>query len=181
MKRISILVVSFLAFCASVSVSAQSVIEYQRRIDRHGANFYWDDDNVRLTDDECLSILDLELYTTYKSAQEQFNKGKSWLSFGIVCGVASVLIASRVAATNNVSGNNDNKGLRYGAMALAVGADVGMCLGFVYRGIGQGRMEWVKDTYNSSRPTASRLSLSPSLMLTAQRDLGYGATLSLTF
>ena len=135
---------------------------------------------MRLTDDECRSILDLELYTTYKSAQEQFNKGKSWLSFGIVCGVASVLIASRVAATN-VSRNNDNNGLRYGAMALAVGADVGMCLGFVYKGIGQGRMEWVKDTYNSNRPTASRFSLSPSLMLTAQRDLGYGATLSLSF
>lgn len=177
MKRITCLFACLIFL--SASLSAQSVKNQLRQIDRHGDSYYWVDNNVKLTDDECHSILDMELYSTYKSAQKQFNKGKGWLTLGLVC--AGSAVATLVIASQDNMRYEDRVLYANMATILEFGADVGICLGCVFRGIGKGRMEWVKDTYNEGKSTASRVGLSPSLMLTAQRDIGLGATLSFSF
>ena len=67
------------------------------------------------------------------------------------------------------------------AQIFAYGADLGICLGCIFRGIGKGRLNWVKDTYNSGRSYSSTINFAPSLMMTAQRDMGVGASIVLTF
>ena len=183
MKRLEFLLAFLFLVCTSLSAQSLYDSNSTRQIDRHGGNYFWLDNGENLTDIEYASILmDGNLYETFRSAQKQFNTGKGLLYMGLICLGASVFTLS-TAMGEDINGNTiiTNENCADLAVVLAYGADIGICLGCIFKGIGKGRLEWVKDTYNSGKNVSSRISLSPSLMMTAQRDMGYGATLSLSF
>lgn len=154
-----------------------------RKIGRHKANFYWEDTGKKLTNDEYASILDDELYDTYCSARKQFKRGRRQLFTGLVfTAVAIACYDSYLNSGYYISHTKFYDQSKYDAFVLTGGlADLFFCLGFIHKGIGKGRLNWVKDTYNSGRSYSSTVNFAPSLMMTAQQDFGLGATLSITF
>ncbi|MBO4560898.1 MAG: hypothetical protein J5705_02890 [Bacteroidaceae bacterium] len=162
------------------SQNSYSLSKGIRVIDRHKGYYYWVDNGMQLTDDECYNIFNNELFETYQSAQKQFNAGRSLLLVGLVSAGATVVLLSSVqvdATTTDLTATS-NYNL---AMLLSYVADAGICMGCIFKGIGKGRLEWVKNSYNTGRYQSSKLSLSPSVMMTAQNDLGFGASLRFTF
>ncbi len=163
-----------------------------RRIDRHGSDFYWEDNDEKLTPEECFSILSKggihdNLYETYKSAQVQFNNGRSLIVTGITFTLAAT-VCYCLYLNSGYSYNYDRyKKTEYDDTKLvmfyvsSVAADLCFFSGFLFKGIGKGRLEWVKDTYNSGHSQASAIRIAPSLMMTAQNDLGFGLSLNLSF
>ena len=148
------------------------------QIERDKGNFYWKDTRKNLTSEEYAMILDDELYDTFQSAHRQFNTGRTFMGIGLGC--LAVACISIVAGANESTKQAMEEDFAI-AQLFAYGADVGICLGCVFKGIGKGRLNWVKNTYNSGKSFSSNIQLSPSLMMTAQRDYGFGATVSLSF
>ena len=168
-----------------------------RKIDRHGSEFYWDDTDEKLTPAECSSILSRggisdNLYETYKSAQIQFNNGRSLIVAGVTFTLAAVVSYCLYLNSGSYSYDGNTNGFittydKYDTNKLTLfyvssaAADACLFFGFLFKGIGKGRLEWVKDTYNSGRSQASAIKIAPSLMMTAQNDLGFGLSLNLSF
>lgn len=155
-----------------------------RKIDRHMSNFYWEDTKKGLTSEEYSSILDDNLYDTFYSARKQFKTGKALIYTGAVfTTVATLCYASYLSSeyyVYNFSTSYDESKL--GLFYLTAGAaDACFLIGFIFKGIGKGRLEWVKDTYNSERSYSSTINFSPSLMMTTQKDLGLGASVVFNF
>ena len=208
MKRF-ILLLFFSAFISLVC--GQSVNEVHLKdvsinkgtIDRHRANLYWEDTDCKLTDEEYARILDDNLYSTFKSAHGQYNAGRVFMTLGFVSAGVAVTSLMLFAETRGYDKNGEYH-VEPGYVDLfvlsAAAANVGICFGSIFKGVGKGRLDWVKDTYNSGgvssnnrgnqqersrggRQTfySSTLFLNPSLMMTAQNELGFGVSFNLSF
>ena len=158
--------------------AASDKVNTYGQIGRKGGNFYWKDGGRNLTRQEYDTILDGELLNTFNSAHKQFNTGRTFMGIGLGC--LAVTLISFVAAAGEDTQEAMNEDLAI-AQLFAYGADLGICLGCVFRGIGKGRLNWVKDTYNSGRSYSSTINFAHSLMMTSQRDMGVGASIVLTF
>lgn len=147
-----------------------------RVIDRHKGYFYWADTGDALTSEDYSFILDDDLYKTFQSAHKQFASGRTFIAIGLMClGAATMTYWVSLQEDNPTELTN----LYYWTLGFA---EVNICLGCIFKGIGKGRLEWVKDTYNSGhRFQSSNLSLSPSMMMTAQNNIGFGMSLNLSF
>lgn len=184
MKRLLIFNV-LLMFVAAMC--AQSVDGFNkadaRKIDKKGAGFRWDDTKMQIFDDELADILGDDLYDTYISAHNQVSRGNTCLMGGATCLALSIagLVAFASQPVFNGKRSDSAEALALAAQLVAYGADAFICLGCVFRGIGNGRLRWVRDTYNSSLTHSSALSLRPSVMVSSQNDLAFGASLSFSF
>lgn len=147
-------------------------------IGRKGVDFYWRDSGKNLTRREYETILDGELLNTFNGAQKQFKTGSTFLGLGLGC--LAITVISLYSASSAATEEDFDSNVAM-AQVFAFGADLGICLGCIFRGIGNGRLNWVKDTYNSGRSYSSTINFAPSLMMTAQRDMGVGASMVLTF
>lgn len=148
------------------------------QIGRKGFDFYWRDSGRNLTRRDYETILDGELLNTFNGAQKQFKTGSTLLGLGLGCLAIAVISMSSASSAATEEDFNSNAAM---AQVFAYGADLGICLGCIFRGIGKGRLNWVKDTYNSGSSYSSTINFAPSLMMTAQRDMGVGASIVLTF
>ena len=157
----------------------------RRIIDRHRDNLYWLDTGQTLTSDEYATVLKGNLFDTFYSAQKQFNNGKSLIFAGVAFTLAAVLSYSSYLNSAHTDAVTKKKYYDESKLDIFIltsaGADVCFFLGFMFRGIGKGRMEWVKDTYNMGYTHTSSVSFKPSLLMTAQNDLGLGFSLSYSF
>lgn len=177
-----------------------SALPAERKIDRHKGNLYWEDTREKLTPEEYSLILDDNLFTTFNSARQQYKSGRGLIFSGLIFVAAAVVAYDSYLSSgyylNYVKYYDDSKLGTFYVMSFA--ADACFATGFVFKGIGKGRMEWVKDTYNygdlSKTPVepkprqggrqnfySSTLQFNPSLLMTAQRDLGLGASMIFTF
>ena len=146
---------------------------------RYGDVFRWRFNNTELSDRNLEKYFDRDLYHTYVSAHNQFNVGGACWLYGITCLVMTALSF------------DPHSGKQSGAFyAYAGGANALICLGCVFTGIGKARLNWVERTFNSQNAADNELSyskilnsmqLNPSVLMTAQQDMGIGATLSFTF
>lgn len=142
--------------------------------------YCWKRNNTLLTDRDYERFFDDELYHTYVGGSNQFNIGGACWVYGITCMVISIC---------NIDFNSRKQDSS--VYFYAGGANVLICLGCVFTGIGKGRLEWVEKTFNSQNAATNELSdsprllnsikLNPSVMLSARNDLAFGATLSLSF
>ena len=148
------------------------------QIDRRGGNFYWKENGKNLTKQEYATILDDELLDTFEGAHRQFNTGRTFMGIGLGC--LAITCISFIAAANEDTKEAMNEDFAI-AQLFAYGADFGICLGCIFKGIGKGRLNWVKNTYNSGRSYSSTVNFAPSLMMTAQRDMGLGASVVFSF
>ena len=147
---------------------------------RYGDVFRWKYSNTELTDKNYEKYFDDDLYHTYVGGSNQFNLGGACWLYGITCAVLTVL---------NFDPKADHQSTAF--FAYAGGANALICLGCVFTGIGKARLNWVERTFNSVNAADNELSFStksksymqfgPSVLMTAQRDLGVGATLSFSF
>ena len=151
----------------------------RRYLMRDGERFFWYDSGKELTNKDLRQIITPDLYNTYQSARKQYNTGNSFLALGLV-GVVSGISFYLIDHASREEG--DELDVNNISLGLLSGSQLFLGLGFVFRGIGNGRLNWVQDSYNQSANTAqSIISISPSLMLTSQNNIGFGATLSLSF
>lgn len=142
--------------------------------------YCWKRNNTLLTDRDYERFFDDELYHTYVGGSNQFNIGGACWVYGITCMVISI-------CNIDFNSRKQDSSVYY----YAGGANVLICLGCVFTGIGKGRLEWVEKTFNSQNAATNELSdsprllnsikLNPSVMLSARNDLAFGATLSLSF
>ena len=148
-------------------------------IARSRGNLYWTANGTDLTDEEYNRILGSELYDTFSKAHEQYNIGNTLQWVGIGCVLAGCVIYG-------ADESEDSWDLFVFSDILGGSSYV---VGCILKGIGKGRIEWVKDTYNSGNYSLNKstnsypstVRIAPSLMLTAQRDLGLGASVSFNF
>lgn len=137
---------------------------------RYGDVFRWKFSNTELSDKNYDRYFDDDLYHTYVGGSNQFNIGGACWLYGLTCLVLTVLEFDPKA---------DHQSGRF--FAYAGGANALICLGCVFTGIGKRRLDWVEKTFNAQNAADNELSLSPSLLMTPQYNLGLGATLSFSF
>jgi len=151
------------------------------KIYRKGDSFYWKWNEEILSNNDYEKFFDDDLFDTYKGAKTQFNTGTACWVIGIACLGLSVINLTHMSSDTKAKDN---------AIAFATGADVFICLGSVFRGIGNGRLKWVEREFNSrcgnfsssnSIINMKSLRFEPSLMMTAQKDLGFGASVVFAF
>ena len=157
--------------------SANKVKTYGQ-IERDKSSFRWKETGAFLTSEEYRMIFDDELYDTFQGAHSQFNTGRTFMGIGIGCLAVACISMVAGAKEKNKRAMEADFAL---AQLFAFGADVGICLGCVFKGIGKGRLNWIERTYNSGRIYSSNIYFSPSLMLTAQKEFGLGATLTFSY
>lgn len=147
---------------------------------RYGDKFRWKYNDMELSDKNYEKYFDDDLYHTYVGGSNQFNLGGACWIYGITCLVMTFVEYDPKADSQS------------GAFfAYAAGANVLICLGSVLTGVGKARLNWVERTYNEqngarngvtySSNILNSMKLSPSVLMTAQRDLGVGAILSFSF
>ena len=147
---------------------------------RYGDKYRWVRNNTELSDKDYEKYFSDELYHTYVGGSNQFNLGGACWVYSITCAVISVLMIDPKAKKQDSA-----------VFIYAAGANVLACLGGVFTGIGKRRMDWVEREFNAQNAATNELTdyrkglesfkLSPSLMMSAQNDLAFGATLSISF
>lgn len=146
---------------------------------RYGDKFRWKFNDTELSDKNMEKYFDDDLYHVYVTASNQFNIGGACWVYGIT------LLVMTVAEFDPKADRQSGTFFLY-----AGGANTLICLGSVFTAIGKRRLDWVERTFNSQNAADNELSyskilnsmrLNPSVLITAQRDLGLGATLSFTF
>ena len=147
---------------------------------RYGDTFRWKFNNTELTDKNFEKYFDDDLYHTYVGGSNQFNIGGACWLYGITCLVMTVVEFNPKADKQTTA-----------FYAYAGCANALICLGSVFTAIGKRRLNWVERTFNDLNAADNELShssgvrnslkLNPSVLMTAQRDLGLGATLSFNF
>ena len=131
-----------------------------------------------LTDNEVLALVGQDRFETYVGGRAQRTMGKSFTTWGWVdFGVGTGLWIAGLAL--------DSYALYYSGLLCLTTADILLPVGYVFRGIGSSRINWVCNDYNEQKNHAS-LRISPSLMrLSATSGTGsqvaIGATVSLMF
>ena len=147
---------------------------------RYGDSFRWKYNDTELSDKNYEKYFDDDLYHNYVTGSNMFNLGGAGLLYGITCAVMTVLSFDSKA---------DHQSAAF--FAYAGGAVALTGAGIVLTKKGKARLDWVERTFNSqnaadnetsfSSKNKSSIQLNPSVLMTAQRDLGVGATLSLSF
>ena len=147
---------------------------------RYGDVFRWRYNDMELSDKNYEKYFDDDLYHTYVGGSNQFNIGGACWLYGVTCLVLTVVSYDPKADKQSAA-----------FFAYAGSANALICLGSVFTGIGKARLNWVERTFNDqnaarngvtySSNILNSVKLNPSIMMTAQRDLGFGATLSFTF
>lgn len=151
----------------------------RRYIMRESDHFLWYKSGKELTNKDLRQIFSLDMYKTYQSARKQLNTGNALLAIGLVSAISGVSFYIIDKASNNEDKGNEISAISLGMLS---GSELFLGLGFLFRGIGKGRLNWVQDTYNATDYTShNALSISPSLLLTSQNDISFGATLSFSF
>ncbi|MBR3658841.1 MAG: hypothetical protein IKN61_02915 [Bacteroidaceae bacterium] len=147
---------------------------------RYGDSFRWKYNDTELSDKNYEKYFDDDLYHNYVTGSNLFNLGGAGLLYGITCAVMTVLSFDTKA---------DHQSAAF--FAYAGGAVVLTGAGIVLTKKGKARLDGVERTFNSrnaadnetsfSSKNKSFMQLNPSVLMTAQRDMGLGATLSFSF
>lgn len=164
-----------------------SLVDQYGEIYRHKGQLYLADGNLELSNPNTPNVLDPTLSRIYKSAQKQYKNGNTFLYIG--CGSLGMSIINIIlnASLSNYAYDYDYDTYAFFAsmsLLFALGADAGICLGCVFKSIGKHRLEYIKNKYNSGTHNLSAstptLRFAPA-MLTAQHNIGLGASVVLNF
>lgn len=126
-----------------------------------------------LSDNEILNLVGQDRFDTYRGGRSQLRTGRTFATIG--------WIAFGTAIISGVATEDEEI-----AFIVAIPADFFLPLGFIFKGIGKGRINWVCDDYNSSiRSNNFSLNFTPTLMsanIPGQNSaVAFGASLSLSF
>ena len=133
-----------------------------------------------LTDDELKTMMDTELFNQFNSGRTLYYTGNTlktvgWIAFGIGLGYAGL--------TYFVYDYNLTKdallNIRLGLLNAGLGADM-FVVGYILRGIGNGKLDGVVEQYNQNTQKVS-FHVSPSLMRCCLSQDQSHTTLGLTF
>ena len=127
-----------------------------------------------LSDSELMVLLSYEGYETYMSARKQFNTGNGFLIPGWITFGSAMTLAF-------VAGYTGNTDLMIPASFLELISDVMLPLGFIYKGIGKGRINWVADDFNRNQNKTYSFNVAPSIMKCNAPGTEGNATLGMTF
>lgn len=134
----------------------------------------------KMSDAQIKDVLGIRGYETYKSASAQRRSGKTlvtlgWIEFGLGAGLftlAEIVEEEEVAIPGDI---------------LIFASLIELPLGYVLKGVGTGRLNWLADDYNSRSTYSDNLSIgfAPTLVCApdaaGNRTFGLGAGLSLHF
>ena len=142
---------------------------------------------------ELLHMLSEEEMKTFQSAQKQRNFGKAFITTGwIGTGISTqFLIVGGAVSIFEITTYGNSSGLGTVIMYLGVPvfllSQVFMSTGYIFKGIGNGRIGWVANSYNERKLSKeSNLSFNYSIVPIIVNDgntqsLGLGAGLTLNF
>lgn len=131
-----------------------------------------------LSDEELKALLSEDCYETYLSARKQFNTGNGFLIPGWITFGSAMTLAF-------IAGYTGDTDLMIPAYVLELTADVFLPLGFIFKGIGKGRIDWVADDFNRNPNKNYSFNVAPSIMKcnapSAENNMALGMTFSLNF
>ena len=134
-----------------------------------------------MNDAQIKDVLGIRGYETYKSASAQRRSGKTlvtlgWIEFGL--GVGFFTLAAIV----------EDGDVTIPGSILIFASQIELPLGYVLKGVGTSRLNWLVDDYNSNRSSYSdnlSIGFAPTLVCApdaaGNRTFGLGAGLSLHF
>ena len=131
-----------------------------------------------LTDNEVLALVGQDRFETYVGGRAQRAMGQSFTTWGWVdFGVGTAFMVVGIVA--------DIYALYYSGAICVTTSNILLPVGYVFRGIGSSRINWVCDDYNEQRNHTS-LHVAPSLMRLSPMpgmngQVAWGATVSLSF
>lgn len=147
---------------------------------RYADRFRWVYNDEELSDRNYERYFDDDLYHAYITGSNLFNLGGACWLYSVACLAFAIWTFEPGADSQSPS-----------FFVYTAGAGVLACLGGVFTKMGKKRLNWVERTFNSQNAADNEISyssgilnsvkLNPSIMLTAQRDISFGATLSFTF
>jgi hypothetical protein len=135
----------------------------------------------KMNDAQIKDVLGIRGYETYKSASAQRRSGKTlvtlgWIEFGL--GVGFFTLAAIV----------EDGDVTIPGSILIFASQIELPLGYVLKGVGTSRLNWLVDDYNSNRSSYSdnlSIGFAPTLVCApdaaGNRTFGLGAGLSLHF
>lgn len=143
----------------------------------------------KVSNSERLQMLGADRFKTFNSACRQVRTGRSFLVVGFI--MTGITLALSIASAE-VEYEEDSDYYRSAAIISGAVADVGLCLGFIFKGIGKGRRNWVVQDYNMNHSVSftnnigsSNLYFAPSVVRTPNLPLNnqfaYGAKVCLNF
>ncbi|MBQ9470432.1 MAG: hypothetical protein IJU72_05710 [Bacteroidales bacterium] len=103
-------------------------------------------DGQMLPDEQLAPLLGRDNFATYQSASRQFKKGRAMVRWGWALAGLTVISAAMTPATEGVS--------LLATYPCAVLADILLPIGYIRKGIGKGRLNWLADTYNAGQLVA---------------------------
>lgn len=136
----------------------------------------------KLNDIDVKSLLGMAGYETWASAQSQRRAGNNLITWGWIDAiVGSLLYIVDVNTRFSLNGN----GVLYGMILVGL-SQVELPLGYVLRGAGNGRLNWLASQYNKNGAMSQNLSVSfgPSLVSAPSatgNTYGLGAGIQLNF
>lgn len=174
---------------ATAPVSKPAIREVQPIYRRKG-NLYLERTGSKLSSDACSYILGDDLYSQYKKAHSQYNLGKTFKIIGIVC-VAAGVISIAAGGESHTYTEYDYRG----NIVYQEGGDADYSQGYTYLALGAAsfipgiiikkkaakKIDGIVDKNNYGNYTSTKIDVSPSLMLTAQNDIGMGVLFSFSF
>ena len=147
---------------------------------RYADRYRWVRNDTDLSDRDYERFFDADLYHAYITGSNLFNIGGACWLYSVACLAFSIWSFDFDSSCQSTS-----------FYVYAGGTGVLACLGAVFTKMGKKRLDWVERTFNSQNAASNELSsssgilnsikLNPSIMFTAQRDISFGASLSLTF
>ncbi len=139
----------------------------------------------KMSDGQIKNVLGIDGYNTYSSAKAQRSVGKTNIVFGwIEFGIGTVF--NILSLMNDFSHSERETYSTIGTLFI-VTSQIELPLGYVLKGVGTGRLNWLADDYNSRSTYSDNLSLgfTPTLVCApdaaGNRTFGLGAGLSLHF
>lgn len=131
-----------------------------------------------LTDNEVQALVGQDRFETYIGGRSQRSLGKSFTTWGWVdFGVGTGLMVAGLLT--------DIYELYYSGLVCVSTADILLPVGYIFRGIGSSRINWVCNDYNQQSNYSTSLQVSPSLIRVnlpgTNSQVALGATVSLTF
>lgn len=139
----------------------------------------------KMSDGQIKNVLGIDGYNTYSSAKAQRSVGKTNIVFGwIEFGIGTVF--NILSLMNDFSHSERETYSTIGTLFI-VTSQIELPLGYVLKGVGTGRLNWLADDYNSRSTYSDNLSIgfAPTLVCApdaaGNRTFGLGAGLSLHF
>ena len=156
---------------SAINLTDEFLLKNQHsKLERRGSHLVIN--QTPLTNTQLLQLVGIENLHTYTSARKQLKTGRTLFTIGLASiggAIGSVLLYAESMDEYYISA----------MYAMATAADITICLGSIFKGIGKARINWVAENYNKEKNLS--FNVVPSIINTKYQSIGAGLSLQYKF